>query len=613
MPWAGAFDLPIEGIFASRFGDEDERMLLKTETLAIPESPPSAAVEQELLQLLSHQGWRVPAAILLIASMIAGMISQVAPLWVSGLWLASVCALMVLRHQLFSRLPQLDRIPLRRRLQWVTGLSGVNGLLFSSSLLFAPQLSPYQHMVLTMLLLGLCAGAIASTAGYLPVLLAFLLPVTLANSLAWVSGGAAMAADQGVKWLLGGLILAFSGFLIGQARDAYRLFVESVQIRQQQVRTNEQLRLALQQAESAGRAKTRFLASASHDLRQPMHTLTLFGAALMTRPLDAASADIGRHMNLALQSLASQMDGLLDISKLDAQVVPVNKQRFSLQRWLERLCQELQPQAQRKGLQLSLDCPPEAFVETDPQLLDRLLRNLLDNAIKYTAQGHVSVAVVASPEGEAWCVSIADSGCGIAAAEQERIFEEYYQISNPEHDRSKGLGLGLSIVSRLAGLLDLPLSLQSKPGEGSRFSLGIGAAAAPDLLLAKGPLARLSQLQVLVLDDELPVRLAMQALLSAHGCTVTLAASTREALLQSLQRRPDLLLTDLRLGAGDDGLIAVRSLRALLPRLPVVLISGDTAPERLREAHAAGLPLLHKPVLEEQLLQAIDSAISNKN
>ena len=584
-------------------------MLLKTETLAIPESPPSAAVEQELLQLLSHQGWRDPAALLLIASMIAGMISQVAPLWVSGLWLASVCALMVLRHQLFSRLPQLDRIPLRRRLQWVTGLSGVNGLLFSSSLLFAPQLSPYQHMVLTMLLLGLCAGAIASTAGYLPVLLAFLLPVTLANSLAWVSGGAAMAADQGVKWLLGGLILAFSGFLIGQARDAYRLFVESVQIRQQQVRTNEQLRLALQQAESAGRAKTRFLASASHDLRQPMHTLTLFGAALMTRPLDAASADIGRHMNLALQSLASQMDGLLDISKLDAQVVPVNKQRFSLQRWLERLCQELQPQAQRKGLQLSLDCPPEAFVETDPQLLDRLLRNLLDNAIKYTAQGHVSVGVVASPEGEAWCVSIADSGCGIAAAEQERIFDEYYQISNPEHDRSKGLGLGLSIVSRLAGLLDLPLSLQSKPGEGSRFSLGIGAAAAPDLLLAKGPLARLSQLQVLVLDDELPVRLAMQALLSAHGCTVTLAASTREALLQSLQRRPDLLLTDLRLGAGDDGLIAVRSLRALLPRLPVVLISGDTAPERLREAHAAGLPLLHKPVLEEQLLQAIDSAM----
>ena len=128
-------------------------------------------------------------------------------------------------------------------------------------------------------------------------------------------------------------------------------------------------------------------------------------------------------------------------------------------------------------------------------------------------------------------------------------------------------------------------------------------------MLAKGPLARLSQLQVLVLDDELPVRLAMQALLSAHGCTVTLAASTREALLQSLQRRPDLLLTDLRLGAGDDGLIAVRSLRGLLPGLPVVLISGDTAPERLREAHAAGLLLLHKPVLEDQLLQAIDSAM----
>ncbi len=308
----------------------------------------------------------------------------------------------------------------------------------------------------------------ATTAGYWPVLRCVLIPVTLANALAWFSGGGGANPVTWIEIGLGALIIGFGLMLMSMARDAHRVFVESVLIRQQQIKSNQQLRVALQQAESAMQAKTRFLAAASHDLRQPMHTLSLFGAALLRRPLDPPAAAIARSMNLALQSLATQMDALLDISKLDAQVVPVNSRVFALRPWLASLCDEMLPTAQGKGLALSLPLPDEVFVETDPLLLERVLRNLLDNALKYTALGAVEVRV--ERDGEVWRVRVRDSGCGIAEAEQSRIFEEFYQVDNPERDRARGLGLGLSIVSRLVDLLDLTLALESRPGQGSSFS-----------------------------------------------------------------------------------------------------------------------------------------------
>jgi len=579
----------------------------------MPERPAEpAGVNEALLQLLAQQGRRVPYPVGLTAVVIAVMAGdQVSP-WLSGAWVALVFAVLALRWWLLGRLPVMTQRPLRQRLHWAVGLSALNGVVFSASLFFAPYLSDYQRMVQTILLQGLCAGAVATTAGYLPVFLVFMIPLTLANSLAWISGGGGVHAVTWIEWLLGLLIMGFAFILASLARDTWRVFVESVQIRQQQLRSNQQLRLALQQAESAIRAKTRFFASASHDLRQPMHTLSLFGAALNMRPLDPASADIARHMNTALRSLASQMDALLDISKLDAQVIQVSNEVFSLSGWLARLQQEFAPAAQRKGLQLLLDCPGGAYVESDPVLLERVVRNLIDNAIKYTASG--SVRITAERQGELWRVAVRDTGIGIAEDEQARVFDEFYQVGNPERDRAKGLGLGLSIVSRLVDLLDLHLALESQPGSGSCFSLSIAAAESAALPPAAptGSTLSFAHLRVLVIDDEEPVRGAMQTLLGGYGCEVVLAASTREALLKSLSNPPDLVLTDLRLRANDDGIAAVRSLRSAVPGLPAVLISGDTAPERLREAHAAGLTLLHKPVSAEQLLSAIESALAER-
>ncbi|ALT79353.1 hybrid sensor histidine kinase/response regulator [Paucibacter sp. KCTC 42545] len=579
------------------------------------------AVDEELLRFLARQGRRMPvpvglSAVLLGAIAAYGNSSVTQAL--SAAWVLAVLAVLALRWYVLGLLPDLHQLSVRKRLSWVTGLSGLCGLLFCLTLLFTPWMSDYERMVQTILLLGLCAGAVASTAGYWPVLLVFMLPLSLLNSLAWFFHSASHQLWW-MDWALGVLILGFAGVLAVMARDGHRVFVDSVMIRLAQAKSNQQLSLALQQAQAAMQSRTRFLASASHDLRQPMHTLSLFGSALVRRPLDAATSSIASQMNQAVQSLTAQMDALLDISKLDAQVVPVNSQCVSLAQTLQRLCQEMRTAAAAKGLALGLNCPPDAYVDTDPVLLERVLRNLIDNAIKYTEQGHVDVNVVQAGSGESglWRIDVCDTGVGIALPEQSQVFEEFYQVGNPERDRAKGLGLGLSIVSRLVDLLDLHLDLSSQPGEGSCFSLSVAVAssALPSAALggeagAASALAQLPHVHVLVLEAEAPVRQAMQALLNSHGAEVSLASTAREAVLTSLQRRPDIVLTDLRLQGGEEGLQALRSLRSALPQLPAILITGDTCPERLREAHDAGLLVLHKPVLEAQLLSAIKSALA---
>ncbi|WP_416759203.1 ATP-binding protein [Roseateles sp. So40a] len=574
-------------------------------------SAEQSSVELELLRLIGKQGRRVPYPVSIAALMMAVMAAQVMSPWLAYGWLVAVFAVLGLRWAVLGRLPEMHHRPLEQRLDWAVWLSLANGMVFSASLVAAPHLSDFQRMVQTIVLLGLCAGAVATTAGHRVVFQVFLWPVTVANALAW--GLFHQAGDhRWLDWVLAVLIVFFGLILTGLARDTYRVFAESVLIRLQQNKSNQQLRQALSQAESAMAAKTRFLASASHDLRQPMHTLSLFGAALDKRPMDDEGRVIVTQMNLALQSLSSQMDALLDISKLDANVVPVNNQVFALQPWLARLQREFQPAALRKQLLLRLDCPPEACVESDPVLLERVVRNLIDNAIKYTMRGEVAIEVNRGQDEEVWRLSVRDTGMGIPEHEQQRIFEEFYQVGNPERDRAKGLGLGLSIVTRLVDLLDLHLGLRSAPGHGSSFMLNVTAADIAQVLPGATPQhgPRLPPMRVLVIDDEEPVRIAMHALLTAHGCQVLLAGSTREGLLKSMGQQPDLLLTDFRLRGGEDGISAVRSLRSAFPGLPALIVSGDTAPERLREAHEAGLTLLHKPVTEELLINAMQAALA---
>jgi CheY-like chemotaxis protein len=401
------------------------------------------------------------------------------------------------------------------------------------------------------------------------------------------------------------LCLAFLGVQNGLARDNYRALVESVEMRNQQSRLNEQLRAALAQAEDANAAKTRFLASASHDLRQPLHTLTLFCAALMTHPLDESARRILTHMDGALGALRSQLTALLDMSKLDAGIVSVHPRACDIGPMLRRLCDANREEAHAKGLQLSCDIDGPLIVHTDPLHLERIVGNLLDNAVKHCDAGHVWLR--ARAQGDRVQLIVQDTGRGIAPQNQAKVFEEFYQVDNPERNRTRGLGLGLSIVQRLSRLLALPLALHSELGVGTTVTLSLTPAQASEAEPAQEPLdsAAMPLCHMLVLDDEAGVRVAMKTLLESLGCRVTLAASTDEAMRLASQDPPDVVLADFRLRGDESGIKAIRKLRQQQPDLPAMLISGDTAQDRLIEAEQAGLRMLHKPVSVDVLLKAV--------
>ena len=564
------------------------------------EAQAASSLEEELLRMLARQARRIPVPVFLAAVMIAALASGRVPGWAVGGWLALVALVLAIRWQALGRLAAAGGSA-AKRVRVAIALSALNGVTHALALGFFVFLPEFERALQSMVMIAMCAGAVATTAGYLPVLLAYLVPVLLPLSALWaISPG--IAQSGWIETFTAVLTALFGVLLFALGRDAFRLFRESFEIRLQH-------KAALEQAEAANRAKTRFLASASHDLRQPIHTLSLFGAALSMRPLDEASRTVVQHINTALQVLTTQLDALLDISKLDAGVVRVNPEAISLRAFLERMHGEFEPPAHAKGLDLALECPDEALVETDPMLLGRIVRNLLDNAIKYTQRGGVAVRV--EPEAGGYALVVSDTGRGIREADHDRVFEEFYQVDNPERDRTKGLGLGLAIVRRLAGLLHIRMEMASTPGEGTSFRLGLAAArrrAPPPASAPEEGIAPVGA-HVLVVDDESGIRLGMKALLEAMGCRATLADGTEHAVKAARHARPDLVLADFRLRGADNGIATVRAIRALYPGIPAILVSGDIAAERLREAEAAGIALLHKPVPPETLKRAIAEAV----
>ncbi len=570
----------------------------------LPSAHPQPSVEQELLEEYAKQGFRVPIAVLLSAFLIVSMAWQRAPLALSLGWLLAVAVVLIIRGLAQRWLPRATHVAMPRRMAITTVISAMGGITHGSSVMFWPYLGDLERAVQSAYVLALSSGAVAAVIGYLPVFVAYMVPMMVPLTIQWVSA----LAHLGDRWYLGPaavillLLGIYAALLVTLARDTFRHYKNSFDSRRR-------MREALDEAEAANRAKTRFLASASHDLRQPMHTLTLFGAALTMMPLDERASHIAKQMNLALQGLSGQLDALLDVSKLDAGVVSVNLGTVSVQQLLWQLAQEFDPAAGRKGLRLEVRCPEQICVLADPLLLERILRNLIDNAIKYTEVG--GLILEASSDGQEVSLRVIDTGIGIPEAEQERVFEEFYQLGNPERNRILGLGLGLSIVRRLADLMQLDMRLRSGMGVGTEIQLCLPASpsAAPVEHGLEGQPSDIAGLHVLVVDDEDQVRQGMQALLETMGCEVATAADAKSALAVAMRRCPDLALVDFRLRGQEDGVHVVQQLRTQWPDLPALLISGDTAPERLREASAAGLSLLHKPVLPQVMVQAMRKAV----
>jgi len=375
-------------------------------------------------------------------------------------------------------------------------------------------------------------------------------------------------------------------------------------MRLEHVALNARLTHALEDSRVANAAKTRFLAVASHDLRQPVHALALFSSSLLRRNLDDRTREIAGHVETAIDTLSSQLDALLDVSRLDAGIVKASPASFRLDRLLGRLEEQFAPLVDEKGVRLTMECPPSLVVTTDETLLEQVVRNLLGNAIKYTDVGSISMAVTTGAERA--LLTIKDTGCGIPLAAQPHVFEEFYQVDNPGRDRSRGLGLGLSIARRLVDLLGLELTMSSAVGVGTAFTIGMPAGPAAAVRpTAAARAVRLEGICALVIDDEGEIREGMRLLLEDLGCRVELAADTTEALRVAERMRPDVVLCDFRL-RNDNGLHAIEELRKLHPELAAALVTGDSSPDRLREAHAANVALLHKPVRPDTLTAAIN-------
>lgn len=357
-------------------------------------------------------------------------------------------------------------------------------------------------------------------------------------------------------------------------------------------------------AEAAAQAKSRFLAAASHDLRQPLHALTLLVAALQERPLEDEARRLVRHIDASAGALDGLLNALLDLSKLDAGVVVAHPECFSAQRTLDDLARQFGPLAKEKGLRLRIR-RSACWLHSDPILLGRILNNLVSNAIRYTDHGGVLVGLRRA--GERLRFEVHDSGRGIPEAYRARIFEEYFQLENPERQREKGLGLGLAIVARLARLLGGGVEVRSTRGHGSCFCFQVERcqpAAASQASAAPMHVPTLAGALIAFIDDDEQILAAMMGLFEQWGVDIA-AGSDVQAVrdeLRELGRAPDLILSDYRLSAGLSGIDAVHLLReAFGEGIPAALITGDTAPETIRAIAASGLVPLHKPLQPAKL------------
>jgi two-component system, sensor histidine kinase len=370
---------------------------------------------------------------------------------------------------------------------------------------------------------------------------------------------------------------------------------------------------ARREAEIANRAKTQFFTAASHDLRQPLHAMGLFAEALRQRVHEPEVAQLVNSINESVDALEGLFSELLDITRIDSGTIEVHPQHFVVADILRKLRLHFEPSAFEKGLALRLRGGAKA-VFADPLLVERIVRNLVSNAIRYTNDG--SVLVGCRQRGDRVLLQVWDTGLGIREAEQARIFDEFYQVPNTPKvspDQKKGLGLGLAIVKRLADLMGAKLTLRSAAGRGSVFTLElpVGRAPRPSALLStpgKGPLAiTLAGRRIVVVEDEPAVRAGLEVLLTGWGAQIDAFESVAASRAWAAQSdpavvKPDLLIVDYRLEEGLSGVDAITALRARFgAATPAILITGSTMTGHDKEAQEHDFHLLIKPVVPNKL------------
>jgi signal transduction histidine kinase len=491
---------------------------------------------------------------------------------------------------------------------WTVG-AGISGALWGACavLMYVPGSHAYQAFLVAGLL-AVTTGAVILIAMHLPSLYAFVLPTLLPLIVR-------IALDpQGLSVFLAIALSMLLAVMLAFGRHLNAMFTASLEQRFENMELIEELTQqkalaedAQKRAEAATRAKSVFLAAASHDLRQPLHAVGFFAAALSGRVNDPELRDLINSINASVEALENLFNALLDISKLDAGVVEPSVSAFNIEAMLTRLKQEFEPEAFARGLKLRVRAR-SLRVYSDSVLLERIVRNLVSNAIRYTRRGGVLLAC--RVRAKVVAIEVWDTGVGIPEGERERIFEEFYQIRDDTSPREQrlGLGLGLAITRRLCELLRHPLTLRSRVAGGTLFRLEVPRARS-DVLEAhesdvvSQPGDPLRGRTVVIIEDEEPVLRGTEALLGSWGCETVGARSTTEAL-EKLDQRPrvDLLIADFRLEGGHTGIESIHTLRERFgAQVPAILVTGSTDPELALQAERGGFHLLHKPVMPAKL------------
>lgn len=577
-------------------------------------------VDRDLIHALYAQGPLTTLIAMVIGGIVVGGLwNEVPAFWLIA-WYLLVLANQAVRLGLVAAFhrerPEGGRLGVWAR-RYTIGMAASAVAFGSLATLTFPQAGPAGQVLLTITACGMAVGSITANAYHPPAMFAYpsimLLPLFLRLAL------------QGNLnyWLLAVAVIFFLAVILVFGRRQAELIRRSIAIGHENADLIEELKLKTAQAEAAQHkaeqaslAKSQFFAAASHDLRQPLQALGLFAASLREAKRDADDTRRIDQILSSVDTLESLFDELLDISKLDAGYVKPVPAHFLVQPMFEQLENAYAPLARRNGLDLAFE-DNGAVLFSDSVLIERVLGNFIANALRYTQHGGVTVRCVAA--GERRRIEVADTGPGIPREEHERVFDEFYQLSNPERDRRKGLGLGLATVRRIGQLLGAPIGLDSGPGRGSVFSIAVPAGDAAQVAPRRGASGEvdvdtLRGKVIGVVDDERDVRDGLTEVLGLWRCTPVAAATVAELCekLDADGAQPHAFIVDYRLRDYENGAAAVAALRARYgDGLPALIVSGDTAPEIFKSMQQQKLPLLSKPVRASRLRAALQHLLSS--
>ena len=537
-------------------------------------------------------------------------------------WLLTIYILTILRYVLVNRFNKSKQTS-EKIIQYgnyFTFTTIASGCLWGSAglLFFTPE-SLLVLFFLTLTLTGTLVASLPSLSAIIHTYYAYAIPTATPLIYKYITYGTFDFA------LFGTLIFVFLLIQLAYASIHNKTLIKSIILRFENTllinklrKQNKTAEAAQLNAEMANISKTKFFAAANHDLRQPLHAMFLFLGVLENEIDNTEHKNILQKIQKSNNTLKVLLDSLLDISKIDAGVIEVNHIAFPIQELLDSLWHEFKSHADEKNLHIKF-VPTRIWVNSDPRIVERILRNLISNAIRYTHNG--SIIVGCRRRNGNILLSVYDTGIGIPEDRITDIFQEFHQLNNPERDHDKGLGLGLAIVSRMTDLLKTTLHYDSTLNKGSMFAIELPVTNPdPESINISIPWeghTTLSGKTILIVDDDKEIRDGLNRLLSNWQCTVITATDGNEAIakLGSGIIKVDLALVDYRLQNGETGKDVLQKINNLYPdnKPPaIIIITGDTAPDRIKEANDSGYRLLHKP-LSASKLRAIMSYILTKD